>query len=279
MDTAADPRSAADTGGQVALLLPGMTLNATVFPDLGIHVVAPDFSRLELGSDGSCAGLIESGMAYYAGLLDDILARSGSWGRSRRVVVAHSFGGMLAMRWLIDHRCAGPATIDGLVLIATTAGPMYDQVSVRLLRIQEFELRMGVRFLMGWWNRPQVTRLVKRMMGSGGEDAPPVDFQAIPIESDFDLDLAGWRNTNWRAMRSYRIALAGFDVRDRLGEIDVPTIVLHGTHDSLFETSVAHDLTRGLPRAELRIVEGAGHALPLTHGPAVVDAVNDLVRG
>jgi pimeloyl-ACP methyl ester carboxylesterase len=278
MDAGAGAGSAAVEKSQVALLLPGMTLNATVFPDLGIPVIAPDFSSLELGSDGSCAGLIESGMAYYAGLLDDMLVRSDSWGRSRRVVVAHSFGGMLAMRWLIDHRCAGPAAIDGLVLIATTAGPMYDRVSIRLLRIQEFELRMGIRFLIRWWNRPRVTRLVKRMMGGDGEDASPVDFQAMSIESDFDLDLAGWRNTNWRAMRSYRLALTGFDVRDRLGEIDVPTIVLQGTHDSLFETGVAHDLTRGLPGAELRIVEGAGHALPLTHGSVVVDAVNDLIR-
>ena len=279
MDTAAGPRSAADTGGQVALLLPGMTLNATVFPDLGIPVVAPDFSSIELGSDGSCAELIENGMAYYAGLLDGILVRSDLWDNSRRVVVAHSFGGMLAMRWLIDHRCSGPAAIDGLVLIATTAGPIYDQVSVRLLRIQDFELRMGIRFLIGWWNRPQVTRLVKRLISGGSADASPVNFQATPIETDFDLDLAGWRNTSWRAMRSYRLALAGFDVRDQLGEIDVPTIVLHGTHDSLFETRVAHDLVRGLPGAELRVVEGAGHALPLTHGSAVVDAVNDLARG
>ena len=279
MDTGASPGSTADTGGQVALLLPGMTLNATVFPDLSIPVVAPDFSSIELGSDGSCAGLIENGMTYYAGLLDDILVRSDLWSRSRRVVVAHSFGGMLALRWLIDHQCSGPATIDGLVLIATTAGPMYDQVSVRLLGIQEFELRMGIRFLIGWWNRPRVTRLVKRVLSGGSADASPVDFQATPIETDFDLDLAGWRNTGWRAMRSFRIALAGFDVRDRLGDINVPTIVLHGTHDSLFETSVARNLARGLPRAELRIVEGAGHALPLTHGSAVVDAVNDLARG
>jgi pimeloyl-ACP methyl ester carboxylesterase len=256
-----------------------MTLNATVFPDLGIPVVAPDFSDLELGNDGSCAGLIEGGMAYYAKLLDQTLVNADLWSRSKRVVVAHSFGGMLAMRWLIDHGCSGPAEIDGLVLIAATAGPMYDRVSVRLLGIQELELRMGIRFLIDWWNRPRVTRLVKRLMSGGSVDASPVDFRTTHIESDFNLDVAGWRNTSWQAMRSYRIALAGFDVRDRLGEIDVPTIVLHGTQDSLFETGVAQDLSRGLPRAELRMVEGAGHALPLTHGSVVFDAVKDLIRG
>jgi pimeloyl-ACP methyl ester carboxylesterase len=144
--------------------------------------------------------------------------------------------------------------------------------------VQDLELRVGIRFLIGLWNRPDVTRIVKRLTSGGGTGSVPVDFRALDIGSDLELDLAGWRNTDWRAMRSYRLALAGYDVRDRLQEIAVPTIVLHGTKDSLFETNVAHELARGLPQAELRIVDGAGHALPLTHGAAVVDAVNDLGR-
>ncbi|UCD23656.1 MAG: alpha/beta hydrolase [Gemmatimonadota bacterium] len=278
MNAGATTGSAGDRSGQVALLLPGMTLNSTIFPDLGMPVVAPDFSDLQLGSDGSCAELVEGGMSYYARLLDGTLASSEVWHGRRRVVVAHSFGGMLALRWLIDHGCSGLADIESLVLIATTAGPMYDRVGVRLLRVQDFELRLGIRFLIDWWNRPAVTRQVKRMISGGTTNASPVDFQKTRIESDFDLDMAGWRNTSWQAMRSYRIALDRFDVRERLQEIKVPTVVLHGTHDSLFEIDVAHDLSHRLPRAELRIVEGAGHALPLTHGPVVAQAVTELME-
>ena len=70
--------------------------------------------------------------------------------------------------------------------------------------------------------------------------------------------------------------MKGFDVRTRLHEIHVPTIVLHGTADSLFALRTAEKLAAGLPRAELRVVEGAGHGLPLTHGGEVVRAVRDL---
>ena len=263
---------------RVALLLPGMTLNATIFPDLGIPTVAPDFSSLKLGKDGSCPELTQDGMAFYAGLLDELLQRQVRWESARRIVVAHSFGGMLALRWLIEHQCSGLGEISGLVLIATSAGPMYDRVSLQLLRIQELELRVGIRFLIRLWNRPEVTRVVKRLVSGGRTESLQVDFRALDIRSDLELDMAGWRNTDWRAMRSYRLALTGFDVRDRLQEIEVPTIVLHGTRDSLFETGIARDLAEGLPHAELRMVEGAGHALPLTHGSAVVDAVKDLGR-
>ena len=68
-----------------------------------------------------------------------------------------------------------------------------------------------------------------------------------------------------------------FYLRDRLGAIAIPTIVLHGTRDRLFPLLAARVLAAGLPRAELRIVEGAGHVLPLTHGEAVLGAVRDLL--
>ena len=263
----------------VALLLPGMTLNATIFPDLGIPTVAPDFSTLRLGEDGASRELAVDGMAVYAGLLDELLQADDRWAAARRVVVAHSFGGMLALRWLLEHRCSGLAAVAGMVLVATTAGPMFDRVSLRLLGVQELELRLGIRFLMGLWNRPAVTRLMKRLTSGGNMEAAAVDFQSLGITSDLELDIAGWRNTDWRAMRSYRLALAGFDVREKLGDIRVPTIVLHGTNDSLFEPEVARELAGGLPHAELRLVPGAGHALTLTHRNAVIEAVRDLQRG
>lgn len=260
----------------VVLLLPGMTLNATIFPDLGIPTVTPDFNSLRLGEDGSCRELVEDGMAVYSALLDELLLADRRWGAARRIVLAHSFGGMLALRWLLDHRCTGLAAVSGLVLVATTAGPMFDRVSLRLFGVQELELRIGIRRLMGLWNHPAVTRMMKRLIGGSTLEATPTDFQALRIGSDLELDMAGWRNTNWRSMRSYRLALAGFDIRHRLHAMTVPTVVLHGTEDTLFEPEVARELVRGLPHAELRMVPGAGHALTLTHPQAVVEAVRDL---
>ncbi len=259
-----------------ALLLPGMTLNHTIFPSLDLPIVAPDFNRVQFGEDGSSQEITDRGVGVYADLLDEILGQTDEWDAERKIVVAHSFGGMLALSWLLRHSCSGIARIDGLLLIATTAGPVLDRIGIRLFRIQEFECRLGVRLLMRWWNRPAVTRTVKRLICGGSLVSEPVDFQSAGIETDLGLDLAGWHNTDWRAMRSYRLALANFDVRERLGEIRVPTIVLHGTDDALFEQSVARELAASLPQAELRMIRGAGHALPLTHGPAVQKAVLDL---
>ena len=49
---------------------------------------------------------------------------------------------------------------------------------------------------------------------------------------------------------------------DRLGEIRVPTLVVHGTADPVFSAEHAVALADGIPEAELWLVEDLGHELP-----------------
>ncbi|HEX4775966.1 MAG TPA: alpha/beta fold hydrolase [Acidimicrobiia bacterium] len=49
------------------------------------------------------------------------------------------------------------------------------------------------------------------------------------------------------------------DLRDVLPTIDVPTLVVHGTHDVRAPRSVADELVARIPRAEMAVVDGAGH--------------------
>jgi pimeloyl-ACP methyl ester carboxylesterase len=262
----------------VVLLLPGMTLNASVFPDIGLPSITMDFTRLVVSPTGWSEELAAKRMGFYVERLRDRLGGDAIWtGAARRVVVAHSFGGFLALAWQGDRQTDPPARIDGLVLVGTSAGPMYDAVRLRLVGGERWAVRVPVRTLMWLWNHRGLTQAVARLAAPSGR-VRNVDFRRLRFRSDLTMGLAGWRNTDWRARRSYRFAMEGFDVRDRLPAITVPTIVLHGPRDSFFPLEVARDMARRLPRGELRVVPGAAHALPLTHGLEVVQAVRDLLR-
>jgi pimeloyl-ACP methyl ester carboxylesterase len=154
---------------------------------------------------------------------------------------------------------------------------MFDAVRLRLAGAGPLEWRDGIGPLLPLWNSAAVTRGVKRLLAGGTLATTEVDFRQLGLRGDLAVGLAGWRNTDWDARRAYRAAMEGYDVRGRLHEIALPTIVLHGTRDRLFPSATALGLAAGLPHAKLRIVEGAGHVLPLTHGEAVVAAVNDLL--
>jgi len=258
------------TDACVALLLPGMSLNATIFPSFDLPTVSVDFNRLVIGPDGSSPDLLQRRMGVYAGLLDRQLGANLTWQSPRRIVVAHSFGGMLAMSWWLAHGGKGSARVDGMVLCSTTAGPMF-----RAARLGT-RLHIPIAPLIPVWNQPFVTRMVKRLLAGSLDRIDTVDFRALPRPTDLAIDVAGWRNTDWRAMRSFRLALDGFDVREGLGKILVPVIVLHGDRDSVLPPALGEALARALPRGEFRLVRGAGHGLPVTHGDQVKRAAMDL---
>lgn len=261
----------------VLLLLPGMTLNASIFPDFGIPALSVDFTRLVVGSDGWSAELEAKRMGFYVERLVERLRGEPQWkSAGRRVVVAHSFGGFLALAWQIASRDDPLARVDGLVLVSTSAGPLFDAVRARLLGAGGWTLRVPVGTLMRIWNNAALTRLVDAVTRRGGP-LRRVDFRKLRSRSDLAVGLAGWRNTDWRARRSYRFAMLGFDVRERLGAITAPAIVLHGSRDVYFSAQEARDLARGLPRGDLRLIPTAAHTLPLTHGSEVVRAVRDLL--
>lgn len=46
---------------------------------------------------------------------------------------------------------------------------------------------------------------------------------------------------------------------DRLGEIQAPTLVVHGDHDSLVPLAASQEAARRIPNARLAVIENAGH--------------------
>lgn len=59
------------------------------------------------------------------------------------------------------------------------------------------------------------------------------------------------------------IAVYRFDVRRKLGDIKVPTLVVAGARDSLVPLKLKEDLAEGIPGAQLALIAGSGHATPI----------------
>ncbi len=73
-------------------------------------------------------------------------------------------------------------------------------------------------------------------------------------------------------------AMQGFDACERLGEIRVPTLVLHGTEDRMVPVENARILAGEIPGAELLLLEGAGHVYHSEQPDRADRAVLDFVR-
>lgn len=73
-------------------------------------------------------------------------------------------------------------------------------------------------------------------------------------------------------------ASATHDVTERLGDVDVPTLVVHGTQDAIIKASAGERLAGAIPGAKLELWPGLGHHLSWEAGERLAQSVIDHVR-
>jgi pimeloyl-ACP methyl ester carboxylesterase len=91
-----------------------------------------------------------------------------------------------------------------------------------------------------------------------------------------DLRIQGGRNAagerrQWQAMRSW-------DAYERLEDVTIPVLVLHGSQDRLIDPGNAALLAQRIPGAKLAVIEGAGHMVHRERPDEVDEIVLDFVR-
>ena len=106
-----------------------------------------------------------------------------------------------------------------------------------------------------------------------------VDRDYAGVEFDEAHDRAIWADTVRRSPGMHRDE-GGADVvedaprwRERLGDIRVPTTVVHGTADPVFPLGNGEALARDIRGSRLLTIPGGGHELPPAVWPAVVEAI------
>jgi pimeloyl-ACP methyl ester carboxylesterase len=72
-------------------------------------------------------------------------------------------------------------------------------------------------------------------------------------------------------------ACDAFDVRERLGQITAPTLVVGGTADQMTPLKYAEFLAEKIPGAKLARIEGAGHMVMLEQPELVAQHVEQFL--
>ncbi|MBS1895523.1 MAG: alpha/beta fold hydrolase [Actinobacteria bacterium] len=164
-------------------------------------------------------------------------------------VVGVSWGGVIATRLALEH----PEAVGTLALIGSTIGRAGNPDAVADLGARADALeREGVEE----WSRHRIDRVL-------APGASPQLRETVRRTMVSNVRPAGFRH----AART----LAGTDHRDRLSEIDVPTLVVAGAEDGVTGPPEARLLAAGISGAQMLVVPDAGH-LTNQEQPAVVNA-------
>ena len=191
-------------------------------------------------------------LATFTDELDDLREHLGL---DRIHLLGTSWGGMLAL----EHALAHPGSIRSLVLSSTLACADDWAVEAKRLRdaiegdddevMEEFERRHFFR----------------------GADEP-LELVRMREERNSSVYEAMWGPNEWTMTG----ALAGWDVRSRLAELSMPTLILRGAHD-LSTPAISKTLSDGIPHAREVVFGVSSHTPVLEETERYLRTVRDFL--
>jgi 3-oxoadipate enol-lactonase len=196
-------------------------------------------------------------VAAFASDLEAVLADAGV---ERAHVVGASMGSMTAQQYAHDYDRA-----VSLTLLCTSHGgeesvPIPEETQARMFQIPEaYDEREAIRHKM----QPAMT------------DA----FWAA--NDELIADIVDWRldsDASDAARGMQAEAVLAFDSTPWLGDVDLPTLVMHGTDDQVLPVENARQVHEYLPNSDLELFEDGGSHLFFIENPdAVTDAIRDHI--
>jgi pimeloyl-ACP methyl ester carboxylesterase len=173
-------------------------------------------------------------------------------------VTGVSMGGMIAQTLALEH----PDRVLSLVSIMSTTGR-------RSVGWQDPRL-LGL--LLGRTNSDREAIIERSVhtwavIGSPAYPTPPDETRERAAETyERGVSASG-------VARQMHAVVAQPDRTRLLGELRIPTLVIHGLHDRLVHVSGGRATARAIPGAELVLVPGMGHDLPRELWPVFVDGI------
>jgi 3-oxoadipate enol-lactonase len=187
-------------------------------------------------------------------LVADVVALADDLGIERFGFVGLSLGGAIGQTLALDH----PDRLAALVLCCTV--PKFgdaDAWAERAALVRSSGMSVLSEATKGRWFTP----------GFRAEQPDEVD-RFIAMISGMDPD----------GYASCCEALAGFDVRDRLGAISAPTRVVAGSDDPVATVAGCEQLAAAVPGADLVVIDDASHIASVAQPKAFHRAVDDHLR-
>lgn len=192
-----------------------------------------------------------------AALISDAVGVLDALGVPTAHLVGMSMGGGIAQHVAVKH----PTRVASLTLISTTPGGPSGPAQPDLPPMSH---ELAEKFAQGdpapdWSDRDAVIAYYV-----AGERAFAGD---LPVDEQWVREVVGraWDRSPSMASAQNHWQLDGEPIRDRLGEITAPTLVLHGTADPLLPYPHGEALAREIPGARLVPLTGMGHQMPPRH--------------
>jgi pimeloyl-ACP methyl ester carboxylesterase len=196
-------------------------------------------------------------------MADDAIGVLDAYGIGRAHIVGMSLGGMLAQVLALKY----PARVLTITLIASSVfGAERPELPPMDEKIPAYHASSAD---LDWTNNPAVIDYLARGWRLLSGTAHPFDEEAARGLATREVT----RATNILSMMNHAMLGGGEGWYDRLDEIRVPTLVIHGTEDPVLPYQHGLALAAEIDGATLLTLEGSGHELHRDDWEKIVEAI------
>lgn len=189
------------------------------------------------------------------------------------IVAGGSYGGYMSIEYTLRY----PENVRGLVLRATGARNVPRDGAIEKAKASGLPIDME-----------RLERLLSgRALSNEDMKASWYDIEALyTVQKGHTPVASGDGQTREREINfhyethnhAFSKNLPGWDLRPRLGEIKVPTLIVHGRHDWIVDIQRGFELKEGIPHAHFHIFEDCGHSPQLEDNVRFIGLVRELIE-
>lgn len=229
--------------GPPLLMVQGLTGNHRHWGEPFLAALEPDFELVLYDHRGvGASGPATADEFTLTDLADDAAGLLDELGHPSAHVLGISMGGMVAQELALRH----PERVETLVLGCTMPGG-----KVSTLTDAQTWQHLAAAYATG--DRDAIVR------AGWDVNVSPRYAAAHPEAFDAYAEVALTLPASLETLGRQLHAIAGHDTVDRLGDVRVPTLVVHGSEDRMLPVPNAHVIAERIPGARLEVLEGVGH--------------------
>jgi proline iminopeptidase len=250
---------------------PGLGWEYLRMPHLERHLTLVYLEPVGTGGSGHLPRPQDYRIDTYAQFLHGLVRHLGV---ERPFLLGHSHGGFVAQHYALTH----PGTLAGLILYDTsplTGEEFWNQAMANLDRLPERHP-----------DQPEAAGIpgaFRRTLAAADNQTCTQGLRAVlpAYFADYwahESDLAPLRAGLRAWIDPMRAAEPPFDVRDRLGDLTTPTLVISGAHDFICAPRWGEMLHAGIPGSRFVLLSDSGHMGHLEQPDAFASAITAFTR-
>lgn len=199
-------------------------------------------------------------------LTDDAVGVLDAYGVDRAHLVGLSMGGMVSQLVALKY----PKRAISITLMMTKPFASVKDSDAPAVQSEEFLSYFATASTLDWADEVAVIDyLVEGWRLASAGSKHPFDEMSIRAMATEEVK----RAHNLPSMNNHALLSGGDRYYGRLGEINIPALVIHGTTDPMINYQNGVTLAKEIPNATLLTLEGTAHGLHRNDWDTIIDAI------